>query len=252
MLLLPTGPGIQPNDFLLMEGKYIHKASFCWIFFNSSFKAKSLNRLCHVRGFTSINKLHETGDISLLDDAESIFVAGSPFLTLIRFNDQTAALTFLHSTSILENSLSQTGINVNTLCSPAAKVKISSNLLLLHHVVNSETSENMWVWTGGYLKSLSPVPNANISTQKVIELTVQGLLVKPVNPSIVITSKHLPNEHCAEVNSRDITWALKEDVLEAAGMTIWKCLGDLKVPISNIMLLSGWYDGFPYSKDDGK
>ena len=95
-------------------------------------------------------------------------------------------------------------------------MKISGDLLLLHHVVDSETSENMWVWTGGYLKSLSPVPNANISTRKVVELTVQGLLIKPVNPSIVIASKHLPNERCAEVNSQDITWVLKEDVLEAA------------------------------------
>ena len=106
MPLLPTGPGIWPNDFLLVEGKYIHKASFCWIFFNSLFKAKLLDWLCCVRGCTSINKLRETGDISLLDNAESIFVAGSPFLTLVQFNDQTAALAFLCSTSILENGLS--------------------------------------------------------------------------------------------------------------------------------------------------
>lgn len=44
--------------------------------------------------------------------------------------------------------------------------------------------------------------------------------------------------------SQDITWALKEDVLEAAGMTIWKHLGNLKLLISSVTLLSGWYDGF--------
>ncbi|KAG9309781.1 hypothetical protein JVU11DRAFT_10155 [Chiua virens] len=102
---------------------------------------------------------------------------------------------------------------------------------------------NMWVWTGGYLKSLSPVPKANLS--------VQGSLTEPVNPSVVAASEYLPNEHRTEVNSRDITWALKEDVLEAASTTIWKRLDDLKVPISSITLLSGRYDGFPYSKDDG-
>jgi hypothetical protein len=161
---LPTGPGIRPNDFLLVEGKYIHKASFCRIFFNSSFKAKSLNRLHCVRGFTSVNKLRQTGDFSSPDDAESIVVAGSPFLTLIWFSDQTVALAFLRSTSILENGVPRTGINVNTLCSPAAKVKISGDLLLLHHVADLETSEHMWIWTGGYLKTLSPVPIANVST----------------------------------------------------------------------------------------
>jgi len=250
---LPTGPGIRPNDFLLVDGKYIHKASFCQIFFNSSFKAKSLDRLRRVRGFMSINKLHQTEDISSPDDAESIFVAGSPFLTLIRFNDQTVALAFLHSTSILKNGVPQTGINVNTLRSPAAKVKISGDLLLLHHtVVDLVTSENVWVWTGGYLKTLSPVPNANVSTRKVVDLSVHGALVEPVNPSVITASKYLPDERRTEINSRDITWALKEDVLEAAGMTIWKRLGDLKVPISSIALLSGRYDGFPYSNDNGK
>jgi hypothetical protein len=113
-------------------------------------------------------------------------------------------------------------------------------------------TEHMWIWTGGYLKTLSPVSIANVSTRKVVELSVHGSLIEPVNPSVVTASKHLPNECCAEVNSWDITWALKEDVLEAVGTTIWKHLGDLKVPISNITLLSGRYDGFPYSKDSGK
>ncbi|KAG9309942.1 hypothetical protein JVU11DRAFT_9974 [Chiua virens] len=250
---LPTGPGIRPNDFLAVEGKYVHKASFCRIYFNSSFKGKSHDRLRRVRGFTSVKKIHRTEDISSPDDAESIFVAGSPFLTLIRLNDQTTALAFLRSTSIVENGVPRTGINVDTLRSPAAKVKISGDLLLLHHVpvVDLETSMNMWVWTGGYLKSLSPVPKANVSTRKVIELSVQGSLTEPVNPSVVAASEYLPNEHRTEVNSRDITWALKEDVLEAASTTIWKRLDDLKVPISSITLLSGRYDGFPYSKDDG-
>ncbi|KAF8452819.1 hypothetical protein L210DRAFT_939148, partial [Boletus edulis BED1] len=80
-------------------------------------------------------------------------------------------------------------------------------------MVDLETSENTWVWTGGYLKSSSPVLNTNVSTRKVVELSVHGSLIEPVNPSVVTASKHLPNEHCAEINSWDITWALKEDVL---------------------------------------
>ena len=140
---------------------------------------------------------------------------------------------------------------MNTLLSPVAKVKVNGDVLLLCPSTDSDAADGSWVWTGTFLKSLSPVPNANISTHKVVEFSVHGTLVEPVNPSVVTASQHLSIEHRAEINSQDITWSLKEDVLEAAITRIWKQLSDLKVPVSNITLMSGQCDGFPYSKDNG-
>ncbi|KAF8423690.1 P-loop containing nucleoside triphosphate hydrolase protein [Boletus edulis BED1] len=99
-------------------------------------------------------------------------------------------------------------------------------------MVDLETSENTWVWTGGYLKSSSPVLNTNVSTRKVVELSVHGSLIEPVNPSVVTASKHLPNEHCAEINSWDITWALKEDLVWAYTNT---SLGERSVGVLDLV-----------------
>lgn len=103
--LLPAGPGIRPLDFLLVEGKYIHKASFCRIFFNSSFKAKSLDCLHRVRAFTSVKMQINADHITSPEDSELVFVTGSPFLTLICLANQTVALALLRSTSIFEDGV---------------------------------------------------------------------------------------------------------------------------------------------------
>lgn len=200
-----AGRGGRPLNFLLVEGKYIHKFSFCHIFFNSKFKVKSLNRLHRVRGFTSMKQILAEPDQSSNDSDPAIFITGSPFLTLIRLHDQTVTLALLCSTSIVENGVSQTEINLNTLTSTVAKVKVNGDLLLLLPSSDQQMAMGLWVWNGGYLKSDSPIPNTNTSTCKVVEVSVHGTLIEPVDPSVVTASLHLAVEHCAEINSHDIT-----------------------------------------------
>ncbi|KAG6380411.1 hypothetical protein JVT61DRAFT_8534 [Boletus reticuloceps] len=191
-----------------------------------------------------------TDPIASPEDSELTFITGSPFLTLIRLANQTVALALLRSTSI-QDGVARTEMNVKTLISPVAKVKVHGDLLLLLPSSDPETMENLWVWNGRYLKSISPVPNTNVSTRKVIELIVRGMLIEPVNPNVVTASMLLPIEHRSEINSRDITWALKDNPMEAVIITIWKRVCDSKVPISNLALLGGTLVGFPYTKDDG-
>jgi len=54
---LVSGPGINPDDYLLVHGKYIHKETICRRVLNKHFIAKSLNRQEQVYsiGFTKVN-----------------------------------------------------------------------------------------------------------------------------------------------------------------------------------------------------
>jgi hypothetical protein len=126
-------------------------------------------------------------------------------------------------------------MGMKTLISPIAKVKVHGDLLLLLPSSDTETMENLWVWNGRYLKSISPIPNINVSTCKVVELVIHGILIKPVNLNIVMNSKILSIEHLGEINLHDITLT-----------TTLTHLCDSKVPISNLALLNGTPVGFVF------
>ncbi|KAG2131407.1 uncharacterized protein EDB93DRAFT_1243134 [Suillus bovinus] len=54
---LPHGPRIRPDDYVLYDGRWIHKQTICRLVINKDFVSKSLNRLKHVReGYTKVNK----------------------------------------------------------------------------------------------------------------------------------------------------------------------------------------------------
>ncbi|KIJ12469.1 hypothetical protein PAXINDRAFT_14670, partial [Paxillus involutus ATCC 200175] len=53
---LPKGPGICPCNYLIVEGKLVHKASVVRLIVNKEFTPKSQLRLLRVRGFTPVNK----------------------------------------------------------------------------------------------------------------------------------------------------------------------------------------------------
>ncbi|KAG2147864.1 uncharacterized protein EDB93DRAFT_1054106, partial [Suillus bovinus] len=57
VLVLPQGPGIHPEDYLLYSGHWIHKQTIFRLVINKDFISKSLNRLECVRaGYTKVNK----------------------------------------------------------------------------------------------------------------------------------------------------------------------------------------------------
>ncbi|KAJ7653375.1 hypothetical protein B0H17DRAFT_1268306, partial [Mycena rosella] len=51
-LALPTGRGVDPNDYLNVEGKWVHKQRICRVVINADFEPKSTERLKRVRGHT--------------------------------------------------------------------------------------------------------------------------------------------------------------------------------------------------------
>ncbi|KIK32418.1 hypothetical protein CY34DRAFT_101533, partial [Suillus luteus UH-Slu-Lm8-n1] len=50
------GQGILPDDYLLYNGRWIHKQTICRLVINKDFESKSFNRLERVRGYTRVNK----------------------------------------------------------------------------------------------------------------------------------------------------------------------------------------------------
>ena len=95
----------------------------------------------------------------------------------------------------------------------------------------------LWIWNGSYLKMVSPLPGSNVSTQKVVEVTALGTLIKLVNPSIVTAADYLPTECLSEINSHGVTWAISNDTLEVAVEGLWKWMMDSRLPITNITLM---------------
>jgi hypothetical protein len=138
----PSGRGVRPLNYLLCDGKWVHKTSICRLLLNHDFSPKSHNQLMWVRGFTLVNKhVDYTGSSSSSND-ELSFIVGNPFITLIRLNDHTTSLALTHSTGIHENGTSHNDIKVKTLQVNGSKVKISGNILLL---VPSQ-SNDLTIW----------------------------------------------------------------------------------------------------------
>ncbi|KAI6030843.1 hypothetical protein F5J12DRAFT_888663 [Pisolithus orientalis] len=248
LLSPPSGPGIQPLNYLFVNSKYVHKSMVCHVLFNGNFTPKSHDCLLRVCGYTAVNKPMES--VSSLSDSTAAcasFIVGNPYLMLIHFHDNATHLALLHSTAIHENVISCSDINFDSLLSVAGKVKITGKILTLLVSPLTPDDDCFWIWNGAYLKASSPLPRSNISTQKVVEVTTLGALIHLINPSIVTAANYLPSEHLAEVNSCGITWAISNDTLEVAVNVLWKWIVDSKLAVLNITLMQSSNSSFPYS-----
>ncbi|KAF8176876.1 hypothetical protein K438DRAFT_1607103, partial [Mycena galopus ATCC 62051] len=84
-LELPHGPGITPEDYLNVNGKWVHKQRICRLVISKDFEPKLIVRLLRVRGFTNVNAKHcddTTVDPAVLLGADT-FVVRDPTLTLL-------------------------------------------------------------------------------------------------------------------------------------------------------------------------
>ena len=192
-------------------------------------------------------------------DVKLSFIVSNPFVTLIQLNAHTTSLTFAHSTGIHENGTSHNDIKVKTLQENGSKVKISGNILLLvpsqsNDLTNLESSPLMtWIWNGGYLKTASIIPGLDVTTQKVIEISTLGSLIEVINPNVVNVSSHLTGDKTSEVNTSGLTWSLRQEPLDATMDVIWTHLLEMKMPVSNIILVcADISEQFPYHLDNGK
>ncbi|KAJ7019088.1 hypothetical protein C8F04DRAFT_1276674 [Mycena alexandri] len=223
-LELPTGPGITPNDYLNVNGKWVHKQRICRLVISKDFEPKSIVRLLRVRGHTNINA--KARDDTNIDPAvllgPNTLVVGDPILTLLR-TETKVSLAILRTTAIHQDGVSCSSILTSTIQNPAAKVKITGQVLSMTMARKTAApdladppptnatvraadwldtdadSEWGWIWNGEYLKADSVMRGTTggdtadkVATDKVVIVSVPGVLTELVNPTTVDTSDREP------------------------------------------------------------
>ncbi|KAG1730825.1 uncharacterized protein EDB91DRAFT_1019981, partial [Suillus paluster] len=143
---LISGPGINPDNYLLVHGKYIHKETICRWVLNKYFIAKSLDRQERVDsvGFTKVNRRHELPGRSITGG--DTFIIGNVFLTIICIN-LTLTIALVCSTSIEHHSIMHHHILASNVCAP--DVKITGQILTLIPT-HQPVEQHSWLWMGDY------------------------------------------------------------------------------------------------------
>ncbi|KAK7007144.1 hypothetical protein R3P38DRAFT_3403891 [Favolaschia claudopus] len=255
-LVLPAGRGIDPNDYISVEGKWVHKQRICRVVLNADFEPKSTERLKRVRGHTKVNskKRDDVNPEALLGD--NTFVVGDPFFTLLR-TDQTLSLAVVRSTAIHEDGISRGSILAPTIRNTQAKVKLSGQILSLTMVPTlddslpeadsalvqprsafaldshpqdptcEDKSPWSWIWNGRFLKADSAIAGTKQTTEKV-----------------VIVSR------AYEINSEGRSWELDDGPMGAVCELLWDVAVKEKIPLTSITSVKKSPD-FPYAFDNG-
>jgi hypothetical protein len=275
-LALPSGRGADPNDYLNVEGKWVHKQRICRVVINAEFELKSTERLKRVCGHTKVNsKMRDDINPEAILGANT-FVVGDPFFTLLR-TDQTLSLAVIHSTAIHEDGISRGSILATTIRNPMAQVKLSGQVLSLtmvptlnDHLPESESalarpqepadpevhlfdmedkSPWSWIWNGQYLKVDSAIAGTKQTMKKVVIVSVPGVLTQLVNYRPVNAVPRL-GECAYEINSEGRSWELDDGPMGAVCELLWDVVVEQKLPLTGLASVKKAAE-FPYAFDNG-
>ncbi|KAJ7894401.1 hypothetical protein B0H14DRAFT_3651946 [Mycena olivaceomarginata] len=226
-LALPTGCGVDPSDYISVE----------------DFEPKSTEHLKRVRGHTKVNakKRDDVNPEAIL--SANTFIVGDPFFTLLH-TDQTLSLAVVRSTAIHKDGISCGSILALTIQNAMAKVKLSGQVLSMTMIptLNDTLSESesalaqprppshpdlraadwtleekspwSWIWNGRFLKVDSLIAGTKQTTEKVVVMSVPGILTELVNHCLVDVVPRL-RECVYEINSEGRSWELDDGPMGA-------------------------------------
>ncbi|KAJ7645018.1 hypothetical protein B0H17DRAFT_1186981 [Mycena rosella] len=238
-LALPTGRGVDPNDYLNVEGKWVHKQRICRVVINADFEPKSTERLKRVRGHTKVNakKRDDVNPEAIL--GANTFIVGDPFFTLLR-TEQTLSLAIVHSTAIHEDGISHGSILAPTIRNPNAKVKLSGQVLNMTLIPtlddNLPESEALLVEHGlNPMKkcALPTIAGTTQTTKKAVIVSVPGVLAGLVNYRPVDAVPRL-GEHVYEINSEGRSWELDGDPMGAVCELLWDAVVEQNITLTSL------------------
>ncbi|KAJ7442126.1 hypothetical protein FB451DRAFT_1105911 [Mycena latifolia] len=261
-LVLPSGPGVDPNDYVNVEGKWVHKQRICRVVISKDFEAKSMERLKRVRGHTKVNakKRDDINPEAIL--GANTFVVGDPFFTLLR-TEQTLSLAIVRSTAIHEDGVSRGSILKQTIRNPLAKVKLNGQILTLTMIptlndqlaeadsasilprppshedlrspdwLSEETSPWSWIWNGGCVKVDSVMTGTTKTTDKVVIVSVPGALTELVDPRMVDAVPRL-GELAYHINSAGRSWEIDDGAMGAVCELLWNVVVQQKIALTSI------------------
>ncbi|KAG2030716.1 hypothetical protein BDR03DRAFT_986894 [Suillus americanus] len=212
---LPEGPGIQPDDYLLFKGRWIHKQTVCRLIINKDFVSKSLNCLKRVRsGYTKVHRRVDmlAGRIT----NQNLFLVGDIFLTLLR-SGRSLSIGVLCSTTLSVNNVSHPSINVTVMKSSRSTIKITGQLLTIIPAQASPDTTILFLWNGGY-----------------------------------VTSRSAIQDDFSQVSGGQSTWQIAQDTLQAACDLLWAKATDMNVSLNSIaVVVPSDPKVFPYQFADG-
>ncbi|KAG1861685.1 hypothetical protein F4604DRAFT_1929762 [Suillus subluteus] len=250
---LPQGPGIQPDDYLLYNGRWIHKQTICRLVINKDFISKLLNRLERVRGgFMKVNKWINMSAGQITD--RNLFLVGDIFLTIL-CSSHTLSIGVLRSTAVTLNGVSCASINITIMKALCTTAKITRQLLTIipTHSTSSDIAQYC-LWDGGYVTARSLIPGTSNSMERIVIVTVPGTLIEPVNPEMTFIHLHddIDTDAFSQVSSGQSTWQVSCDALQAACDILWAKAVELKVPVKSIASVTPIdIKLFPYQFPDG-
>ncbi|KAG2338518.1 hypothetical protein BDR05DRAFT_951816, partial [Suillus weaverae] len=248
---LIIGPGINPDGFLLVDGKYIHKETICRRVLNKFFITKSLNRQERVYStdFTKVNRRHELPGWS--NTGGNTFIIGDIFLTIVCSN-ATLTIALVRSTLIEHHGITRHDILVANIGTP--EVKLTGQILTLIPTFQP-AEQRSWLWTGEYVKMKSDIQGINQSTDKIVEIMVPGILVELANPetTCVRMRSNINSDNFFALNNLGNTWIIEEAALSFACNTLWRKACENNIILKSIIHLATPSDPstFLYSLADG-
>ncbi|KAJ7805417.1 hypothetical protein B0H14DRAFT_3771691 [Mycena olivaceomarginata] len=269
-LELPSGRGVTPSDYLNVNGKWVHKQRICRLVISKNFEPKSIVRLLRVRGHTNINA--RPRDDTNIDPAvllgPNTFVVGDPILTLL-CTETKVSLAVLRTTAIHQDGVSRSSILTSTIQNPAAKVKLTGQILsmtlarktgasdLADQPLTSATvraadwldsdadSDWGWIWNGEYLKVDSVMRGTTggdgadkVATDKVVLVSVPDASVR------------LGEGTAARINSMGRSWEIDDKQMGIVCELLWDRTVENKVAAGSIVGVKA-ANAFPYVFDDG-
>ncbi|KAJ7457020.1 hypothetical protein FB451DRAFT_1142947 [Mycena latifolia] len=280
-LQLPSGPGITPEDYLLVNGKWVHKQRICRLVISKDFEPNSIVRLLRVRGHANVNA--KPRDDTHIDPAtllgKDTFFVGDPILTLLR-TDTKVSVAVLRTTAIHQDGVSRSSILSATIKNPAAKVKVTGqvySMTLVRKTADTdwdfigptrtdatirakdwlegeEESKWAWIWNGEYLKVDSVMRGTSgstkVTTDKVVLVSVPGFLTELVNPTMVDAAIRLGELTASRINSLGQSWEIDDKQLGLVAELLWgqAVKNSVAAGSINTVKVSGT---FPYAFDDG-
>ncbi|KAJ7058989.1 hypothetical protein C8F01DRAFT_1255404 [Mycena amicta] len=269
-------PGFNPTAYLdIGAGKLVHVKTICRLLLNLSSETKSLDRLKRVCGFKKLHSQRHDLDPDDIHGADA-FVIGDLFLTLLRVESEVS-LAVVRCTGIHNGTTSLGSTLGTTIRNPKAKIKITGQVLTMELIptlaetdsalpqplpathagirpfdwTETPTSLFSWIWTGAYLVVDSAMAGTTQSTDKVVTVSVPGVLVEPIDPRMVDAVPCLGEDRAFKINSEGRTWEIDDGVMGAGCELLWEAVVEQKIAPKDIVAVktSG---GFPYSFSDGK
>ncbi|KAJ6544737.1 hypothetical protein B0H10DRAFT_2244093 [Mycena sp. CBHHK59/15] len=242
-LELLSGPGIVPEDYILVNGKWVHKQRICQLVISQDFEPKSIDDT-HI-------------DLSVIL-GKDVFVVGDPVLTLLKMGTNVS-LAVLRATAIHQDGVSRSSLLAATIINLEAKVKITDGPMpfmtttFIRGVdwLESEVeSKWAWIWNREYLKVESTVRGTSETMDKVILVSVPSVLTELVNPTMVDASIRL-GEISQRINSSGQSWEIDDKQLGIVPELLWACALENNIAAITITVVKPT-DIFPYHFDNGK